>query len=253
MIGTGIGLGLSGYRLAPAGFSPFSISGLQLWLDASDGSTLYQSSGGSLATFDGDTIGQWRDKSGNSRHLLQADGLKKPQLKTSIQNARNVVRFDGTSDAMKLGTGYTIGSVYTVFAVAVRRTGGDASYSYMMDGQAANSACGFLMYFGGSGQPFAFGNGGGWIIGSAVSVGGAVCAAGVSNGTSSLLVQNGTTYTSGSAAGASQTILTLGNTGAGTDRYFSGDFCEVIFYNSALSSTSYNQVLSYLNEKWSVY
>ena len=56
MIGTGIGLGLSGYRMAAASFNPSKISGLQLWLDAADSSTILQSSGGSAASADGDEI-----------------------------------------------------------------------------------------------------------------------------------------------------------------------------------------------------
>ena len=100
MIGTGIGLGLSGYRLEPAGFTPYKIAGLQLWLDASDQSTLYQSSGGSLATADGDPVGYWTDKSGNARHATQTDGTKKPAIKLGVQNNRNAILFDGSNDRL---------------------------------------------------------------------------------------------------------------------------------------------------------
>ena len=50
--------------LAPGGVG----AGLQLWLDASDATTLYgATTGGSLVASDGG-VARWEDKSGNSRH-----------------------------------------------------------------------------------------------------------------------------------------------------------------------------------------
>ena len=75
-------LPLLGAGMATDGFDPLSISGLQFWVDADDSATLYTDfTLTTLAVSDGDVVGGWKDKSGNSRNALQTDGTKKPLLK----------------------------------------------------------------------------------------------------------------------------------------------------------------------------
>jgi hypothetical protein len=81
-------------------FSPLSLSPA-LWLDASDASTLLQSSGGSLAASDADPVGEWRDKSGSGFHVSQSTSGAKPILKVGAFNGRNCVRFDGVDDRLE--------------------------------------------------------------------------------------------------------------------------------------------------------
>lgn len=247
MIGVGIGLGLSEFRLAPASFSPVQISGLQLWLDASDSSTLYQTSNGSLAKTDGDPVGQWRDKSGNARHVSQSDGTRKPALKTAIKNGKNAVRFDGVNDYFRTSNAYNIGSVITMFIVAIRRSGGD-SIPYLWDMYNING--GGMLWQLGSGNAFAIGASG-WVTGSTVANDSSVLACGIYNGTNLKLIQNGTSY-SGSATGTTFNLVTIGDNGI-LNRPASGDFCEMIWYSGALSDQNQNIVIQYLNKKWSVY
>jgi hypothetical protein len=58
---------------------PLTISGLQLWLDASDSSTLFDATaGGSLVTADGSAVARWADKSGNNRHAIQGTVNNRP-------------------------------------------------------------------------------------------------------------------------------------------------------------------------------
>jgi hypothetical protein len=73
----------------PATFSPASIPDLALWVDASDASTL---------TLDGsNNVSEWRDKSGNARHLTQGTALNRPSYVTGVLNGLPVVRPNGTS------------------------------------------------------------------------------------------------------------------------------------------------------------
>jgi hypothetical protein len=102
MIGTGIGLGLSGYRLPALAFSPANVSGLKLWLDAADSSTMLQSSGGAAVSSNGDPVGVWLDKSGNPYHATQSDGTRKPSFRTNVKNSRSVLRFDGSNDSLQI-------------------------------------------------------------------------------------------------------------------------------------------------------
>jgi hypothetical protein len=68
-----MGMLINPYRFAEvsAGFSPTSISNLEVWLDASDTSTLYDATtGGNLVT-NGNIVRRIQDKSGNGRHFTQ--------------------------------------------------------------------------------------------------------------------------------------------------------------------------------------
>lgn len=73
------------------GFSP------ALWLDASDLSTLFQDSAGTVpVTTDGDPVGRWNDKSGNGRNFTQSTSGSRPTYRTS--GGFHWLEFDGTSD-----------------------------------------------------------------------------------------------------------------------------------------------------------
>lgn len=67
-------------------FSPTDISGLVAWWDASDVSTI---------TLDGsNNVSEWRDKSGNSRHMAQSNTLVRPAYGTQTQNGLNLIVTD---------------------------------------------------------------------------------------------------------------------------------------------------------------
>jgi hypothetical protein len=85
--------------LGSGGFSPLSIPGLALWLDASNSSTLFQDSAGTTpAAATNDVVGRWADRSGNARHATQGTTANKPLLKLAQQNGRNAIQFDSTDD-----------------------------------------------------------------------------------------------------------------------------------------------------------
>jgi hypothetical protein len=73
-------------------FDPASIADLQLWLDASDTSTITDAGAGAVSA--------WNDKSGNARHLEQATAGLRPTTGVRTQNGRNVVDFAGDWMAM---------------------------------------------------------------------------------------------------------------------------------------------------------
>jgi hypothetical protein len=72
-------------------------SNLEVWLDASDGNTLYDNNvGGSIVLPDG-TIGRWEDKSGKGRNVLNTTLAQRPVKKINVQNNLSSVFFDGVS------------------------------------------------------------------------------------------------------------------------------------------------------------
>ena len=77
-------------RPRATGFSPRSISGLALWLDASDSSTITTGTG----------VSQWRDKSASGSVWAQGVGNNQPATGTQTLNGRNVLVFDGTNDSL---------------------------------------------------------------------------------------------------------------------------------------------------------
>jgi len=72
---------------ASTAFDPRSIAGLALWLDAGDSSSVTLNSG---------NVSEWRDKSGNGKHYAQSTAASQPAYVASGQNARSVIRTDGT-------------------------------------------------------------------------------------------------------------------------------------------------------------
>lgn len=106
-----------------AGFTPASLSGLVLWLDAADPSTLYQNSGLTVrATADNDPVGGWVDKSGRGTHAVQSTSGWRPLLRLNQQNGKPMIVNDGVDDSFSLVSPLTL----TDFSViAVVRTGND--------------------------------------------------------------------------------------------------------------------------------
>lgn len=90
-------------------FDPRSVSGLQLWLDATN-----------MGAFnDGDSVPTWVDRSGAGNNVSQGTGLLQPIYKTGIQNGKPIVRFDGLTQYLTGGN--ILGNVtggFTFFIVA---------------------------------------------------------------------------------------------------------------------------------------
>lgn len=102
------------------GFSISDLSGLYLWLKASDTSTTFQDAAKTTTAInDTDPIECWADKSGRGNDFTQTDAAKKPLLKTGANgiNNKSVIRFDGTSDILVNATNFLSSSQGAVFAV----------------------------------------------------------------------------------------------------------------------------------------
>lgn len=88
-------------------FSPTSVAGLSLWMDANVG-TFDSFSGGSLVTTNGGQIARWEDRSGNNHHAYQATSASRPTLNTSAYNSKKAVKF--TNQFMSLGNVMNMGT-----------------------------------------------------------------------------------------------------------------------------------------------
>jgi hypothetical protein len=93
-----------------------------LWFDASDASTIDESSS---------AVSEWRDKSGNNRHLAQANTGNQPTLTANALNSMPAIVFDGADDFLQ-STAAGCDGVNNVTFVAVMRhisvTGSDMMF-----------------------------------------------------------------------------------------------------------------------------
>jgi len=229
---------------------PKLISGLQLWFDASDASTLYDAtSGGNLVTTDGATVARWQDKSGNNRHATQATANARPVLKTAVKNGKNVIRFDGANDTLfnLNAISSLVTDTRTVFIVSKQTNSSseqcqfDVSFNYAL---TQNNTLG--KWYKVTSSDFTSPGRNWWLFAAVdLSLGGA--SKGYINGGSEInfgIVDKSSTRGNGNFA--------VGNVGSGGFP-FNGDISEILIYNAALTTTQRQEVESYLNFKWAIY
>jgi len=230
-------------RRAVTTFSPSQISGLIVWLDASQISGLNNN----------DPVTTWTDLSGNGNNATQATGSQKPTYKTSELNGRPVVLFDGVDDKLATAAFSSAlaqpASIYTVVSWTV--TG--ATFQDPIDGIASGQR--MVIAFEVATQKFIM------FAGSAVTFGG-VASAGASfhllnaiyNGASSSGFINGVNQPGLSSNPGTEGItgVLLGDAPLG-GQAFSGRIAEVLVYSGAHSATQRQSIESYLNSKWAIY
>lgn len=107
------------YGGAGGSWSPLNLSGLGLWLNASNEASLLNAT--SQVAVNNDPISQWSDLSGNGRHWTQGTSLSRPTLNTTGLNSKRGVSFDGSDDYL-IGNAATLSLIknlagYTFFLV----------------------------------------------------------------------------------------------------------------------------------------
>ncbi len=79
-----------------AEFNPLQIHGCVLWLDAGWG--VFKDDEGTTPSPADSVAALWKDRSGNGYNAAQTTNASRPLYKTSIQNGKPVIRFDGVDD-----------------------------------------------------------------------------------------------------------------------------------------------------------
>jgi hypothetical protein len=237
-----------------------AIAGLQLWLDASDASTLFDATtGGSLVAADGG-VGRWEDKSGNNRHATQSQSANRPTRKTAVQSGKDIMRFDGSNDFLEGNVTPGDGNTRSVFVVAKLST---AFGELFQIGRASSGQVrGFLVRAGSIS--------GTYYVGGDVTANNLTIASGsvpVSTTFLAAAIQQSTTSIGYYHNSINYSITgTLASFASPTPGYFvgkarseatdltlwTGDVCEVIVYDTALSDANRSAVESYLIGKWGI-
>jgi hypothetical protein len=267
--------------------NPTQLSGLQLWLDASDSSTLYDATtGGSLVAADGG-VARWEDKSGNARHATQSTAENRPARKTAIQGGLDVLRFDGSNDVLSIASSEATfkflhsldSTVFVVFKSGTTANPGHGGYGILSTAGSTTTVTGVALYTadsnsvsandalywyvsrGGSGTYPVFFNGNNYFASNAFGALSIVSSPqAASSGNRFTIRRNGASANStNDPAGSPQTVstanstanLTIGNT-VEESAFLNGDIAEIIIYDSALSDTNRSLVESYLMTKWGI-
>lgn len=222
--------------LFDGGYSPYRLPGLAARFDASDLSSI---------TFDGSNrVSQWRDKSGNLRHLAQATGSKQPLLQIG---ARNNLLFDGADDWMQ-APAFTLNQPETVYWVGqqVSWTADDTliegnalnSFGLQQDGRASSPR---LAPVAGSYGP----------ITDAVTLGTDVVLAVVCNGASSRMQVNAAAATTGDVGAANMGGLIVGAT-ASSLKSANMTVKEILVFAAAHDAATRTRVNAWLGSKWGI-
>ena len=253
-----IGLDLGLWRGQATSFNPLSISPL-LWLDASDPSTLYTDSGlTTLVSADGDPVGGWLDKSGNTRHATQASGTNKPAYKTAIKNGLSSIRFDGVNDVLS-SSQFALSGTASRWAFFVYQDKNTTSGLIQHGTSDANENFDYYRIntttwysdIGTASGPYAqpsftstnrfYLMGIVWTRPSTTSIVNAWI-----NGVNSTPTVSGSTATPNTAS----QIFQVGKSNL---VFYNSDLCELIYGESTLTAQNTADVLGYLNTKWGVY
>jgi hypothetical protein len=252
---------------------PEDIAGLELWLDADSIDTLWQDSGSTKVTADGDPIGRWQSKVitttlGSKNNFDQTTTSRKPTYKINIQGGRPVIRFDG-GDNLDGTEWMSDASDLSFFCVASTTGAADDDYIYSDRGTDANSEF-FLLQKSNGATPtnaLRFGSrdsAGNWVGSGGIISSGLVFdqvylvyfrydAATYAYGVDST-ESFGSTGTWTSADFSNYTVPRIGAM-SWTDanqHFLTGDISEILIWNRKLSEKESSDIRNYLANKWSI-
>lgn len=227
---------------------PSNVSGLHLWLDANDETTITQTA---------NKISQWNDKSGNNYNLTQGISGSQPELKPNGYGLRNTVLFDGADDFMTTNIPGTLDEM-TVFIVSkynqLNQGSGDFDYLYSYGTNSANQLVSLARRASGSFDDDYYLFDGGTTL-NGPNLDGQVFTTHVQrinntatfheyfkNGVSEVVTDNDVAF---SVSGT----FDLGRYLTGT-HYLDGEIAEIIIYNRSLNNTERETIETYLTQKW---
>ena len=233
-------------------FTPTSISGCLLWVDANDEDTITHTSG---------KVSQWDDKSGNNHHLTQSTASYQPTYSQNLFNP--YIDFDGTDnvianqDTNLINVSDGNNTMFVVFEsdVTTASSSGDcvAGVCYrgrQYQGVSINSnhgGAGSVSYMNRSSQdydPF---------LTNITSTTKQVVYGTRSGTTRTLYDQDGNSANRTNSSNTSQDNFAVGSAwevGRTPLSNFDGKIYEIIVYDSVLSASQLAQVQNYLQTKW---
>ena len=221
------------YRFATAGFSPNDVSGLILWLDASEGISKDGSS----------QVSAWADQS-SAGNNLSASGSKPIWTDSELNGLPAVVFSDSTSLAKATWSGGSIAQPFYVFAVM--KFGQNTSSQYNWDGGGSSNRFYFYTNVGARivscGTEYDFG---------ANPADNYYYITFIVDGVSSNLRQDGVSDDTGNLGSGGFNGLTLGSRYS-DEAYNDPKICEFLVYDNDVGTSNRDEIETYLAEKYNL-
>lgn len=246
-------------------FLPIPPENLVLWLDASDSATLFDSVvGGSAVTSNGAAVKRWADKSGNGNNATEETNA--PTLSTNFKNGNNAINFSSnkylTGSFNSAGT-FSAESVFCVLRWNAGNNIGQRMFTQRASGEADNDGFIPIINYNFLGTNYISSYGGGlYRFGYdtapvATSNSHYLITILMSSGFNSLKA-NGTTISGNFSVSKAFTQYRLcagisSDSSVPSGTYGDSVICEVICYNTNVSSENQTSIESYLNNKWAIY
>lgn len=239
--------------LAAGGFDPKKLSGLLLWLDASDASTITTDTG----------VSEWRDKSGLGQKMEQSSGSNQPAYLTDGIGGKPALGFTASSSHFMRGTFSHALSGITSLVVARVNTGVAVSariFSLAVSGASADfSGTGHLcpsMRFVTS-QAVGCQHDGGTRVSRDITYDTPFIQCSSQDGTRlSNRVNNGAEATHTPASAWSPTManmmLSTQTSSGSPGGFLTGRIAEVIVYNREVSADERSTLHQYLGQKYGI-
>ena len=246
----------TGVRRAVArSWSPLTPGGCGLWLDASDTSTLFQDSAGTIAvTTSGQPIGLWRDKSGSGHDFSQTSSGNRVTYDTSTKGALQL-----SSPTYLQASAASLGTVSTsanLTIIMTASTGPSASWQIILAQWFTGTNRFHLSFQSGTdltpnlrsastGTELSYPMSGTMAYNRTYTIGF------IANGTSLYMSFMGTSNTTTMSAALSTnptSAITIAD--SRNANLTDGKIQEIIIYPSAISTTAFQQAEGYLAWKW---
>lgn len=226
-----------------AAFTPASLSGLELWLDASDANTLWEDTGATIPATT--VVGRWDDKSGNGNNALSFGAPYNPTTNSRTMNSKNSLLFSGSHLLTLPSSLYAFPNLseYSVFIVFQKDS---TAARCPLWGDSASGDWGFYVT---DDQLHVFG-GGKTITQYFQVIGTTAHIAGLRKDSIARDI-----FCDGQQNYASEsTSVTLTNLSIGMNlpakNQFDGLISEIIFYNRKLTAKETDGIGKYLSNKW---
>jgi len=221
-----------------------------LWLDASDASTITIATG----------VSQWADKSGNNRHATQATTTNRPAVAPGAVNGLNAINFDGTNDVLRLAASiFSSKTSYSVFLVCKNDDAGAGARIAFGERIAGNGAGVFMAKIDNTSIIYRRG-------GITASTNADITESAGFPTTPQLLemvtsASSGQAFRNGNSVGTNASTistftlnpLAIGanlTDSNGVQQFWDGYICEFIVIFSALSTNDRQQIEGYLSWRW---
>lgn len=247
----------SNYITVTESFTPATIPGLLLWLEADMGITL-----------NGSTVSAWADQSGQGNHATQATGGIQPEFIASAINSKPVVRFASTKSLSITGSGASLKALHSgtgvTYITLFKRNDALTTNNTLLCTNNATGANVGVFYTQRSGRVDGFiSNGVDAVINAqltydATSYGIFVSKYQTQSGDDYYSRKNNGSYTqyaellTPSSANSTFNVF-IGNTPTAQGLGLNGDIVGKLIYNSFLSDANILLLTNYLNTKYAIF